>query len=409
MNSILRTLCLLAAVMLSMQATAVELSGEPENWVYDAGPNPNTEMGLQLIQLNARIPFMPGLSEELLGEGKFRAPFGPIPWRMLQKPNSVKILFIGQDGTHIAEAAGRPATAGFGGRAHDLANHFGVDYSAAFINTYAFTIYGQYGDYGVPYKHDNGKIGYTRTFLTNELWMLSQGQLSPVTQWRNDLIDWIIRNNKESLKMIVTFGGSAKDTISSYIVSRGGNVGTRTSERFIDREDVQVAEYSVERAGGNFTFPVPVDRFGNDLYKKYLAEEMKDPSKIRISSSCKRSDQFEDYLKSKGESFDSSRSVINSHYEDYEQIVIRQVMNSQWVEFPIYKKAYNDCDPEDQQWATQQAFARMSNKVMGDMVFKTGGISNSGVMNAAQMGGYDLNKIMTIFTQKCQKYAKSGT
>jgi len=57
--------------------------------------------------------------------------------------NSVKILFIGQDGTHIAETAGRPATAGFGGRAQDLARHFGVGPSAAFMNAYAFTINGQ--------------------------------------------------------------------------------------------------------------------------------------------------------------------------------------------------------------------------------------------------------------------------
>src|SRR6185312_15607567 len=99
-----------------------------------------------------------------------RPAYGPIPWRMMQKPNSIKILFIGQDGTHIAEAAGRPATAGFGGRAQDLAKYFGVNSSAAFMNTYAFTIRGQYGTFDEPvfYKKSDGSEGVTFTsFVDN--------------------------------------------------------------------------------------------------------------------------------------------------------------------------------------------------------------------------------------------------
>ena len=89
---------------------------EMPKWSYDAGPNPNTLMGKELIDITARIPNMPEISNKLMGRNqKFRPAFGPIPWRMRQDENSVKMLFIGQDGTHIAEAAGRPATAGFGG------------------------------------------------------------------------------------------------------------------------------------------------------------------------------------------------------------------------------------------------------------------------------------------------------
>ena len=36
--------------------------------------------------------------------------------------------YAGTTTNHIAEAAGRPATAGFGGRAQDLAQFFGVEY-----------------------------------------------------------------------------------------------------------------------------------------------------------------------------------------------------------------------------------------------------------------------------------------
>jgi len=94
-------------------------------WAYDPGPDPNTAMGRELIEIVASQPYMPGISLEMTGSQKFRPAFGPTLWRMIQAPNSIKILFLGQDGTHIAEAAGRTATAGFGGRAQDMAAHFG--------------------------------------------------------------------------------------------------------------------------------------------------------------------------------------------------------------------------------------------------------------------------------------------
>lgn len=77
-------------LLISSLATA---AGAP--WEYDPGPNPANTMGRELIYLHARIPFMPGLSETLLGKQKFRPAFGPVLWRMRQQPNSVKILFIG--------------------------------------------------------------------------------------------------------------------------------------------------------------------------------------------------------------------------------------------------------------------------------------------------------------------------
>src|SRR3989344_1345507 len=72
-------------------------------WAYDPGPAPETPMGKELIDLVASQPYMPGISKELTGDQKFRPAFGPTLWRMIQEPNSIKILFIGQDGTHIAE------------------------------------------------------------------------------------------------------------------------------------------------------------------------------------------------------------------------------------------------------------------------------------------------------------------
>ena len=160
-------------------------------WSYDAGPNPDTTLGKELIDITANIPNMPEVSNKIMGrKQKFRPAFGPIPWRMLQEENKVKMLFIGQDGTHIAEAAGRPATAGFGGRAQDLAKYFGVNEGAAFINTYSFTIKGQYGIYGTPYVYTNKNVSKIRTanIVSNQLWAMSMSPKSPITKWRNSLI-----------------------------------------------------------------------------------------------------------------------------------------------------------------------------------------------------------------------------
>ncbi len=252
---------------------------------FDPGPGPDVEKNeilKELVDLHANIPSFPGISEELMryskvwGDSvgptqKFRPVYGPIPWRMILQPNNVKILFIGQDGTHVAEAAGRPATAGFGGRAQDLAAFFGVEYSAGFINTYAFTIKGQYAARSAPYVYD-GKFSTQGSVTPNDVWLITQDQDSPIAKWRSDLIEWIINNNRESLKLIVLFGGSAKDSIASFIESRGGKVGSRNES---DMDKIQVPEFFMEGSGGNGEFPVPYSKDGKDLYAKLAGKDFK--------------------------------------------------------------------------------------------------------------------------------------
>lgn len=243
-------------------------------WSYDPGPNPNTEMGKELIDITADIPNMPEVSKQIIGrKQKFRPAFGPIPWRMLQEPNKTKILFIGQDGTHIAEAAGRPATAGFGGRAQDLAKFFGVNEGAAFINAFSFTIKGQYGIWGTPYLVERGDTYEVRqgNLVDNNFWLMGMHNDSPITKWRNRLIDWIIRNNKDSMKMIVLFGGAARDAVAQYARSKGATVEAYLED---DMDKIQVALTKEEYAGGNNTFPSLVATDGDDLYEYFVGRRL---------------------------------------------------------------------------------------------------------------------------------------
>lgn len=259
----------IALFVISTQITHAVLP----NWSYDGGPDPQTPMGKELIDHVAAIPNMPKLSEQVMGDQKFRFRFGPVNWRMVQKPNTVKILFIGQDATHIAEAAGRTATAGFGGRAQDLAAYFGVNEGGAFMNTYAFTIYGQYGAFGTPYifRKPTGDEVRFGNFVDNELWLITQDLESPIVQWRNGLIDWIIRNNKDSIKLIVTFGGAARDSMAAFIESKGGKVGAR-HEKIIDQ--IQIPETFLTSAGGNNEAPVLSTREGKDLYEQMFGRKI---------------------------------------------------------------------------------------------------------------------------------------
>lgn len=308
-------------------------------WSYDPGPDASTPMGRELIDIVASQPYMPGISYEMTGDQKFRPAFGPTLWRMIQKPNSVKILFIGQDGTHIAEAAGRTATAGFGGRAQDLAYHFGVMASSAYMNTYAFTIQGQYSAFGVPVisEFNGSKQVSFSTVTDNGTWMMSQDLNSPMVKWRNRLIDWIIRNNKSTLKLVVLFGGAAQDAIGTYIESAGGQVGSRYSKEQIIAQKIQIPFFENEQGPANKSTPVALTKDNKNLFASMGIE--------------------------------------------------------------INYKNLGAMDPKMD--AAAQAKLLQAKKALTDgiatiypnMAIPNGGIGNSGIVHPAQIGGYDLKKI----------------
>ena len=57
-----------------------------------------------------------------------------------------------------------------------------------------------------------------------------QTKRSPIAQWRNDLIEWIIKNNRESLKLIVLFGGGARDAAGGQAGTVDGDAVARAGE-----------------------------------------------------------------------------------------------------------------------------------------------------------------------------------
>jgi hypothetical protein len=334
-------------------------------WSYDAGPSPQSDRGSKLIDLHANTPYFPGLSRAVYGDQMFRPAFGPIPWRMVQEKNKIQILFIGQDGTHIAEAAGRPATAGFGGRAQDLAAYFGVNSSAAFINTYAFTIKWQYGAFDTPVvKNINGKDRLDfASFTGNPVWLITQDQDSPVVKWRNDLIEWIIANNADSLKLIVLFGGAARDAAGAFIESRGqkdgdnywATVSPRFPEKTILDQKIRVPEFGLEGAGSNKQTAVPLTKQGRDMFREFAK------------------------IKGMSVNYKDENSVTKIH--------------------DAFAAAFNNLSSESQE----------VKDLMSKLALPEGGIHGSGFLHPAQLGGYDIGRGIRIVNKAMNYDSDWGT
>lgn len=247
------------------------VNGKIAAWVYDLGLDPQSAEGKLMAELISYIPHMPEISNQLTDKQKFRGDYGLTLWRRAVG-FLMKIWFQGQDATHSAEAAGRTATAAFGGVGQNFAEQFGVSEGATFTNAYPYTIKGQYGSFDAPiiYMKDGKPTVKHTQFVDNHLWtMTHEGALA---DWNHRFTEMMIKQNPE-LSLMVLFGGASRDVTAGFVNTlEGGYVGTRTSKQ--QMKDIQVPEMKLMYAGGNNEFPVPVGKEGQDLYAEFLNREM---------------------------------------------------------------------------------------------------------------------------------------
>ncbi len=349
-------------------------------WEYNPGPDPSTEMGRKLIDWYAELPEFKAFADETMDKQKFRFIYGTMAFRTRLEPNSVKVAFWGQDGTHVAEFAKHTATAGFGGRAQDFANYFGVDKSAGFSNAYLSTIYGQYGAFTHPMVETdaNGipKIKFN-SYVEAQLWAMSNDPLSANTLSRNAYIEWTIKNNPESLRLLVLFGGAARDAMAEFLISRGAQVGTRLNPEKL--KSMRVPQTKAVSGGGNNEFVVPVDKNGNDIYLELFKEdkELKDLYKAELIA------QLE---------VEKKKAATPGRDAELHKYAVRDI-EAAIQAFERNGEVKLDYKVEAMQKIAQKALSLRETKAMKMMVFSNGGIDGSGIINPAQVGGYDLNKI----------------
>jgi uracil-DNA glycosylase len=171
-------------------------------WEYDKGPPKN----LSWARLFSETPNYRQLSREGLGSEKFRWHFGPMYYRGRLKPNSVKVLVIGQEGAQDESIAHRSFVGGTGARMQYFVRFIGIDYAYLFVNTFVYPIYGQYS--------------------SNIKW-LAQNLESPIVKQRHEIFNYILKKN--DVRLIVAVGTAAKESVRTWVESRDGTCpdGTR--------------------------------------------------------------------------------------------------------------------------------------------------------------------------------------
>lgn len=245
---------------LSNDAIAKQNDQRGAPWEYDAGPDVKTQEGYRFAEILAKTPNYRSIGQTMLGGkgDKFRWQFGPMFYRGRTGKNQVKVLIIGQEGAQDENVSDRSFTGGTGGRMQNMLHAMGIDRSYLFINTFVYTIQGQYADYA-PMMID-GRVVW-RNLLTPGMLHMAQDPRSPIVQHRHQLIDHIIEANRDSLKMIIAVGGAAQDSLSTYIMAKGGNC----EPQIADASRIQLLKYGSASAGGNKRFFFPVDENGRNL------------------------------------------------------------------------------------------------------------------------------------------------
>lgn len=165
-------------------------------WEYDPGPPKNRSWA----RFFARTPNYRRLGKEVIGSEKFRWHFGPMFYRGRLKDNAVKVLVIGQEGAQDESLSHRSFTGETGARMQHFLNYIGINESYLFLNTFVYPIYGQYD---------------------SSLRWLAQDPDSPIVQHRHQIFNYVLERN--DVHLVVAVGNAAKDSVVSWIESRGGS------------------------------------------------------------------------------------------------------------------------------------------------------------------------------------------
>ena len=159
------------------------------------------------------------------GQEKFRWKVGPMWYRGRLTPNSVKVFVIGQEGAQDENVSNRTFTGSTGTKMQNFINYFGIDRSYLFMNTFIYTITGQYG--AVPEPTDSPEVKKQKEVQTKALFWLAQNPKSVLVQHRHRMFDYMLEQNKNTVKLIIGVGAAGKDSLATWIRSHGGKCTAR--------------------------------------------------------------------------------------------------------------------------------------------------------------------------------------
>ena len=117
------------------------------------------------------------------GKEKFRWIVGPMWYRGRLTPESVKVFVIGQEGAQDENVSNRTFTGSTGTKMQNFINYFGVNKSYLFMNTFSYTITGQYGER--VEEGDSEETKKAKEIRSKTLFWLAQDQNSLIVQHRH--------------------------------------------------------------------------------------------------------------------------------------------------------------------------------------------------------------------------------
>ncbi|MDJ0952860.1 MAG: uracil-DNA glycosylase family protein [Acidimicrobiia bacterium] len=173
------------------------LAGRGNPWDYDPGPPRNRKWP----RLFSETPNYRGLGKAVMGSEKFRWHFGPMYYRGRLGDNQVKVLVVGQEGGQDEALSHRSFTGSSGSRMQHFLQHIGIAESYLFLNTFVYSIFNQYSG-------------------TKIRW-LAQDPDSPIQQQRHDIFNYVLARN--DVHLIIAVGTAAKESVATWVRSRGGN------------------------------------------------------------------------------------------------------------------------------------------------------------------------------------------
>lgn len=154
------------------------------------------------------------------GKEKFRWKVGPMWYRGRLTPESVKVFVIGQEGAQDENASNRTFTGSTGTKMQNFINYLGVNKSYLFMNTFIYTITGQYGERAEP--KDSAEVKKAKEVFSNTLMWIAQNPKSEIVQHRHRMFDYMLSQNKNTLSLVVGVGAAGKDSLATWITSHGG-------------------------------------------------------------------------------------------------------------------------------------------------------------------------------------------
>lgn len=159
------------------------------------------------------------------GQEKFRWKVGPMWYRGRLTPESVKVFVIGQEGAQDENVSNRTFTGSTGTKMQNFLNYLGIDRSYLFMNTFLYTITGQYTEMIESTDTDEEKK-QKKIRSKVSLW-LAQNPESVIVQHRHRMFDYMLSQNKNMLKLIIGVGAAGKDSLATWIKSHGGRCSAK--------------------------------------------------------------------------------------------------------------------------------------------------------------------------------------